>query len=165
MAIIYNRERPESIPVPLNELGGRDLGELEEKAKEAIENMKKIAAELHAPEETAKTEEKKEEEEEEEEEEEDEEDEEETKEETKEEEKKEEEKKDDDTAKAEDENGEAPAPAPVSGIFDSDDTIYLGLHVYTNKDAPSEVHGQLRHEMGVVFHGLAALTGLPQKSE
>jgi len=44
-------------------------------------------------------------------------------------------------------------------IFDDDDSVYLGLHVYTNVNAPSVVSGQLRHEMGVGFSGLA-VTGL-----
>jgi hypothetical protein len=57
-----------------------------------------------------------------------------------------------------------PMPTPVPPlldptIFDDDDSVYLGLHVYTNVNAPSVVSGQLRHEMGVGFSGLA-VTGL-----
>jgi hypothetical protein len=66
---------------------------------------------------------------------------------------------DDDKAPA-----EAPAPKPVSSdiaaIFEDDDTVYLGLHVYTTNGAKSTVNGQLRHEMGVGFGGLA-VSGLP----
>ncbi|KAJ6621556.1 hypothetical protein B0H10DRAFT_2017786 [Mycena sp. CBHHK59/15] len=35
------------------------------------------------------------------------------------------------------------------------DSIFLGLRVYTHKDAPAVIGGQLRHEMGTSFAGLA----------
>jgi hypothetical protein len=57
-----------------------------------------------------------------------------------------------------------PVPSDITAIFEDDDTVYLGLHVYTTNGAKSTVNGQLRHEMGVGFGGLAA-GGLPGKSE
>jgi hypothetical protein len=54
---------------------------------------------------------------------------------------------------------EPPTPPLSSALFDDVDSVFLGLHVYTDKEAQSEIHGQLRHEMGVGFAGLA-VTGL-----
>jgi hypothetical protein len=34
-------------------------------------------------------------------------------------------------------------------------SVYLGLRVYTNRDAPAVLGGQLRHEMATSFAGLA----------
>src|ERR1700722_4919011 len=141
MVIIYIRDRPGSIPVPLTELEGLDLRELEQKEKVFIKEMNKQTAELHTADKKDEPETDKAKEEE-----------------------------DEATVEGEDEGegGEVVVSPPPQSIFDDDDTIYLGLHVYTEKGAKSEVHGQLRHEMEVVFHGLAALTGLsgttPQKS-
>jgi hypothetical protein len=128
------RERPGNIPVPLNELEGLDLGELELKEKKFIKEMNKQTAELHTADKKDEPETDKAKEEE-----------------------------DEGTVEGEDEGegGEVVVSPPPGSIFDDDDTIYLGLHVYTKKGAESKVDGQLRHEMEVVFHGLAALTGLP----
>jgi hypothetical protein len=38
---------------------------------------------------------------------------------------------------------------------DWQNVIYLGLRVYTNREAPAVVNGQLRHEMATSFAGLA----------
>ncbi|KAJ7613033.1 hypothetical protein FB45DRAFT_993113 [Roridomyces roridus] len=49
------------------------------------------------------------------------------------------------------------APATDAKPTDPGDrgTIFLGLRVYTNRDAPAVLVGQLRHEMGTSFAGLS----------
>ena len=56
-------------------------------------------------------------------------------------------------------NGDAQSDAAekaASALLDPDDSsIFLGLKVYTKKEAPVQITGQLRHEMEVVSVALA----------
>ena len=42
----------------------------------------------------------------------------------------------------------------ANGYEDLQNTVYLGLRVYTKRQAPAVVNGQLRHEMATSFAGL-----------
>jgi hypothetical protein len=44
----------------------------------------------------------------------------------------------------------------VAGSAYDNDTVVLGLRVYTSKDAPAVVGGQLRHEMKTSLAALAS---------
>lgn len=37
------------------------------------------------------------------------------------------------------------------------DIVFLGLRIYTKKESPAEIAGQLRHEMATTFAGLAVI--------
>ncbi|KAG7093327.1 hypothetical protein E1B28_007007 [Marasmius oreades] len=56
---------------------------------------------------------------------------------------------------ADDDRGEGADLREVTGLpvtISEDDSIFLGLKVYTKKEAPVEISGQLRHEMEVSLH-------------
>jgi hypothetical protein len=133
--VYINRERSGNLPVPLKALAGRNISDLEEEAMKGIKDMREETKMLHIPEGdlTAKSEGGSE---------------------YAEEEKENGEGREEQAV--EDQGGYEAWEPPAPDLFDDDDTVYLGLHVYTNRDAPSKVDGQLRHEMGVLFHGMAA---------
>lgn len=61
-----------------------------------------------------------------------------------------------------DESSEKPAESGQDdeSLYESDfegtNVVYLGLRVYTNKESPAKIGGQLRHETGTNYHGLAS---------
>ncbi|KAJ7125786.1 cysteine proteinase [Mycena crocata] len=63
----------------------------------------------------------------------------------------------DDTVNPDAEGETTPTESAKKGFTDPADrgSVFLGLRVYTNKDAPAVIGGQLRHEMKTCFAGLA----------
>jgi hypothetical protein len=54
---------------------------------------------------------------------------------------------------AKDNDNKDMADSSING--DTENIIFLGLRVYTHREAPAVVNGQLRHEMATSFAGLA----------
>jgi hypothetical protein len=166
---IHSSEESKYLPIPLNTLAGQDLAELEAKAAAAAEAMRKEQEALMIPGKDAdvnaeginkaeeakdgKTEEK------------------ETDKPSSNDDKPEHRpagtpsadlkgssadvtKKDDDGKGKEGEDGKNGDKDSLT-ILDSEDVVFLGLRVYTNREAPAVVNGQLRHEMATSFAGLA----------